>query len=226
MTPLLGLTLRRSWAVGGPQDAYEPAWGGAGGPGGPLHEPAERAPPGAGELITRRRGTGCYRLVLLAGAGEGAHEGPARCRREATRMPREPVSRPDGCPRGPGELATGTCEVLAGAGKVLPGPTGCRALAPSAFPPSSGPSPFQASPPPSGPSCLLPSSLPVGPRVSGLGSRLALALGPPVRLFPPPCFPSSLGVVKPGGPGRIRTSVGVSRQIYSLLPLSARAPTR
>jgi len=32
-------------------------------------------------------------------------------------------------------------------------------------------------------------------------------------------------LVKLCGPGRIRTSVGVSRQIYSLLPLSARAPT-
>ena len=29
-----------------------------------------------------------------------------------------------------------------------------------------------------------------------------------------------------GGEGRIRTSVGISRQIYSLLPLAAREPLR
>ena len=28
------------------------------------------------------------------------------------------------------------------------------------------------------------------------------------------------------GPGRIRTSVGVNRQVYSLLPLATRTPTR
>jgi hypothetical protein len=46
----------------------------------------------------------------------------------------------------------------------------------------------------------------------------------PVGTPPAQCCRTN-SLVTMGGPGRIRTSVGVSRQIYSLLPLSARAPT-
>ena len=48
LTPPHAATLRRSWAVGGAQDAREPPGGGAGGPGGPPR-PGEGALPGDGE---------------------------------------------------------------------------------------------------------------------------------------------------------------------------------
>jgi len=37
---------------------------------------------------------------------------------------------------------------------------------------------------------------------------------------------SAIDALAPSGEGRIRTSVGLRRQIYSLLPLAARAPPR
>jgi hypothetical protein len=46
------------------------------------------------------------------------------------------------------------------------------------------------------------------------------------RALPTELFPLSCGLAKFGGEGRIRTSVGISRQIYSLLPLAAREPLR
>jgi hypothetical protein len=44
------------------------------------------------------------------------------------------------------------------------------------------------------------------------------------RALPTELLPHSAGHAKIGGEGRIRTSEGISRQIYSLLPLATREP--
>ncbi len=49
---------------------------------------------------------------------------------------------------------------------------------------------------------------------------------PPHSLIPRPIDDRTLEAVSNNGGGRIRTYVGVCRQIYSLLPLATRAPHR
>ena len=46
------------------------------------------------------------------------------------------------------------------------------------------------------------------------------------RALPTELFPPTQPEKNTGGEGRIRTSEGISRQIYSLLPLATREPLR